>query len=189
VQEALLDLELRDFLARIGAPEQGPGGGTAAALTVAVAAGLVVMVARRSRDSWAEAAGVSAQALAVQERVAPLAEADADAWAAALQALDASRGDDELERMLAEAVEIPLRIGEAAADVAAMAALAAELGEGTFRGDAAAAALLAEAAARAAGRLVSVNLTVTEKDERLLRARRSEQLAAEAVARALDAGP
>jgi formiminotetrahydrofolate cyclodeaminase len=189
VPGAFLDLELREFLVRLGAPEQGPGGGTAAALTVAVAAGLVAMVARRSRDSWSEAAGVAAQALAVQERIAPLAEADAEAWAAALEALDAGRGDDELERLLADAVEIPLRIGEAAADVATMAALAAEMGDGTFRGDATAAALLAEAAARAAGALVSVNLTVTEKDERFLRARRSEQLAAEAATRALDAGP
>jgi methenyltetrahydrofolate cyclohydrolase len=189
VPEAFLDLDLRDFLARLGAPEQGPGGGTAAALTVAVAAGLVAMVARRSRESWSEAGGVAAQAVAVQERVAPLAEADAEAWAAALEALAAGRGDDELERMLADAVEIPLRIGEAAADVASLAALAAEMGEGTFRGDAAAAALLAEAAARAAGTLVSLNLTVTEKDERFLRARRSEELAGEAVTRALDAGP
>ena len=186
---AFLDLELGDFLDRLAAPEQGPGGGSAAALTVAVAAGLVAMVARRSRNSWTEAGGVAAQALAVQKRVAPLAEQDAQAWAAALEALSGGRGDDELERSLAEAVEIPLRIGDAAADVATMAALAAEMGEGMFRGDAAAAALLAEAAARAAGKLVAVNLTVTEADERLIRARRSEQLAAEAAARALDAGP
>ena len=186
--ESFLDLELREFLGRLGAPEQGPGGGTAAALTVAVAAGLVAMVARRSTESWTEARGVAAQAAAVQERVAPLAEADAEAWAAALDALASGRGDDRLERLLAEAVEIPLRIADAAADVAAMAALAAELGEGTFRGDAVAAALLAEAAARAAGTLVGLNLAVTRDDERLARARRSEQLAAEAVARALDVG-
>src|SRR5437868_5721632 len=149
--EAFLDLELREFLARLGSPEQGAGGGSAAALTVALAAGLVAMVARRSRETWSEAAGLSAQALAVQERIAPLAEADAEAWASALEALAGGRGDDELHQALADAVEIPLQIGEAAADVASMAALAAELGEGTFRGDAAAAALLAEAAARAAG--------------------------------------
>src|SRR2546425_267302 len=78
--------------------------------------------------------------------------------------------------------------GGGSADVASRAALAAEMGEGTFRGDAAAAALLAEAAARAAGKLVAVNLTVTGGDERLVRARRNEQLAGEAAARALDAG-
>ena len=185
---AFLDLQLREFLHRLAAPEQGPGGGSAAALTVAVAAGLVAMVARRSREAWSDAAGVAAQAIAVQERIAPLAEADAEAWAAALDALGGGRGDDELHQVLADAVQIPLEIGEAAADVASMAALAAEMGEGTFRGDAAAAALLAEAAARAAGKLVAVNLTVTGDDARLVRARRNEQLAGEAAARALDAG-
>jgi hypothetical protein len=46
--------------------------------------------------------------------------------------------------------------------------------------------VLAAAGARAAAHLVSVNLTVSDGDERLVRARASEQVAADAAARALD---
>ena len=81
---------------------------------------------------------------------------------------------------------MPLEIAETAADTASLAALAAELGDGTYRSDAAAAAVLAAAGARAAAHLVAVNLTVQEGDVRLVRARASEQVAADAAARALD---
>jgi hypothetical protein len=47
--------------------------------------------------------------------------------------------------------------------------------------------VLAAAGARAAAHLVAVNLTVQEGDVRLVRARASEQIAADAAARALDA--
>jgi len=84
---------------------------------------------------------------------------------------------------------VPLAIAETAADVASLAALAAELGEGTFRGDAAAAAVLAHAGARAAAHLVAINLGIGEDDERLRRARLAEEAAAADAARALGAGP
>ena len=188
-----LDLRLGDFLERLGTGKPAPGSGSASALTVAIAAGLVAMVARRSADSWDDAGGVAAQALALQARAAPLALADAQVWAQALDALHeasdvgvAHNGD--LEAKLELSAEVPLQIAEAAADTAALAALAAELGEGSYRADAAAAAVLAAAGARAAGHLVSVNLTVSEGDDRLVRARASEEAAADAARRALDTG-
>ena len=186
-----LDLRLGDFLERLGTGKPAPGSGSASALTVAFAAGLVVMVARRSKDSWEESAGVAAQALSLQARAAPLALADAQVWAQALEALE-SAGDDaaapngELEQKLDLSAAVPLQIAETAADTAVLAALAAELGEGACRPDAAAAAVLAAAGARAAAHLVAVNLAVQEGDERLVRARASEETAAGAAARALD---
>jgi formiminotetrahydrofolate cyclodeaminase len=186
-----LDLRLGDFLERLGSGKPAPGSGSASALTVAFAAGLVVMVARHSADSWDESAGIAAQALALQARAAPLALADAHVWAQALEALEAARVDeaptnDELEASLDVSAAVPLEIAETAADTAALAALAAELGEGTYRADAAAAAVLAAAGARAAAHLVAVNLTIQEGDVRLVRVRESEQVAADAAARALD---
>ena len=85
--ENYLELRLDEFLGRIAAGEQAPGGGSGAAYTVAVAAGLVAMVARCSRDAWGDARGVAAQALSIQERVAPLASVDARAWEEANEAL------------------------------------------------------------------------------------------------------
>jgi formiminotetrahydrofolate cyclodeaminase len=187
-----LDLRLGDFLERLGTGKPAPGSGSASALTVAFAAGLVAMVARRSEDCWDESPGIAAQALALQARAAPLALADAQVWDDALEALAAVREDGttpngELVAKLDLSAVVPLQIAETAADTAVLAALAAELGDGTFRADAAAAAVLAAAGARAAAHLVAVNLTVQEGDQRLARARRSADSAADAAARALDA--
>ena len=75
-----------------------------------------------------------------------------------------------LGQVLSRAAEIPLVIAEAGADVACLAAEAADRGAPDRRGDAICAALIAEASARAAANLVAVNLTVTPDDERMVRA-------------------
>jgi formiminotetrahydrofolate cyclodeaminase len=185
-----LELRLDDFLAQIAASERSPGGGSAAALTVAIAAGLVAMVARCSHGSWPEGPGVAAQAIAIQERVAPLADTGAEAWDEALVALEnagerGSIGDFELERKLELAAAVPLEIAQLGADVAALAVLASERCEGAYHADAAAAAALAAGGARAAAHLVRVNLTVRDGDDRLRRAHASEQAAQDAAERAL----
>lgn len=190
--EDYLQLRLDDFLGRLAAGGEAPGGGSAAALTVAFAAGLVAMVARCSQTSWEDAAGVAAQGLAIRDRAAQLARTDADAWreaAAALREASATERDDRrdfrLEQKLALAAAVPLEIAELGADTAALAALVGEYCEGAFRADAAAASALAAGGASAAAHLVEVNLAVREGDERLARARASEQAAVEAARRTL----
>jgi formiminotetrahydrofolate cyclodeaminase len=145
------------------------------------------MVARRSRESWKDAAGVAAQAQAFRRRAAQLVDPSAEVWTEALAALEAR--NDELEAKLLRAADVPVQIGEIAADVAALAQLVAERGEGTYRSDAAAAAVLADAAARIAEKLVAINLVLGRTDERRDRVRVSAANAAAAAARALDAGP
>jgi formiminotetrahydrofolate cyclodeaminase len=182
-----LDLGLEEFLERLAAERRAPGGGSAAALTVAMAGALVTMVARSSRSSWSEAAGVAAQARALVDRVLPLVNADALVWEQATAALEETgAGDDLLERKLEAAAAIPIRIAEAGADAAALAELAADRGEGAYRADAVAAAVLAAAGADAAAHLVAVNLGVQAGDERLSRARASAESAGDAARRALD---
>ncbi len=182
------------FLERLSADGQAPGGGSAAALTIAFAASLVAMVARCSRDMWDEAAGVAAQARAIKERAAALAHADARVWEEALAALreaaDGTSGDArrdfELEQKLERAAAAPLEIAALGADAAALAALAGERGDETYRADAAAAAALAAGGARAAAHLVQINLGVRAGDVRIARVRSSELAADEAAARLLD---
>jgi formiminotetrahydrofolate cyclodeaminase len=189
--EDYLHLRLDDFLDRLAAGGQAPGGGSAAALTVAFAAGLVAMVARCSRGSWEDAGGVAAQALAIRERAAHLSRDDAEAWRVAVDALAEASAertggrDRELEEKLGRAAALPLEIAELGADAAALAALVGEYCDGAYRADAAAAAALAAGGAGAAAHLVEVNLAVREGDERLLRARASEQAASEAAQRTL----
>ena len=194
--EHYLGLSLSAFLDGLAARERAPGGGSAAALTVAFAAALVAMVARSSRDLWEDAPGIAAQALTLQDRAASLTRTDAEAWDDALAALRATadptetggngaRGDLELERKLQHAAAIPLEIAELGADVAILAVEAAVHGEHEYRADAAAAAALAAGGARAATHLVEVNLGIRPGDERLTRARASQTAAYEAAERLL----
>ncbi|MFL6010523.1 MAG: cyclodeaminase/cyclohydrolase family protein [Gaiellaceae bacterium] len=159
--------------------EPASGGGPLAARVTASAAELLAEIARASEGSWPEAAGVAAQAASLHDRAAPLADITAHAYG---QALGAAGGDYEVGRAYARAAEPPLRIVEAAADVAELAALVAAQCDPARRVDAVAAALVAAAAARAAAELVAVNLTMATNDER---ARRAIALA-EGAARAAD---
>ena len=190
-----LDSTIAAFLEGLAARERAPGGGSAAALTVAFAASLVAMVARSSRGVWEEAPGVAAQALTLQDRAAALAGSDAEAWDDALAALRAAAdpeqgengagADRELERKLERAAAIPLEIAELGADTAALASHAAAHGDLAYRADASAAAALAAGGARAAAHLVEVNLAIRPDDDRLARARSSERAATEAAERLL----
>lgn len=186
----LLDLPLREFLDRLAAEEPSPAGGSAAALAVAMGAALIAKVAKAS-TSWPEARAVVAQAERLRRRTAPLAQSDADVYEEALAALhlpeqlEPEVRDMALAQVLARAAEIPLVIAEAGADVACLAAEVADRGAPERRGDAIAAALIGEAAARAAANLVAINLTVTPDDERVLRARAATDLASAAAREAL----
>ena len=151
------------------------------------------MVARCSLG-WDEAAGVTAQANAIGERAVALAHTDGRAWEDALTALrDAEAGatvdprkDFALEQKLEAAAAAPLEIASLGADAAALAALAGEYGDATYRADAAAAAALAAGGATAAAHLVRVNLGVRSADPRLAQALASEQAAHDVAARLLE---
>jgi formiminotetrahydrofolate cyclodeaminase len=81
-----------------------------------------------------------------------------------------------------------MRIVETATDVAELAVAVAKNGEASLRADAATAAILAAAAARAASELVAVNLTAGAADERVDRARKLAGLAARAAEEAFAGG-
>jgi methenyltetrahydrofolate cyclohydrolase len=180
-----LDVSLAE-LCELLASETAPGGGTAAAVAATMAASLTAKAARRSLDSWAEASGVLAQATVLGARCAELARLDADAFGVALAALEQG---EAVEVPLEHAAAVLLELAETAADVSVLAARTAENGDGTFRGDAASAAVLAAAATLAAEGLVAANLTVTGSDARLVRAHSLAEAAAAAALRALRAGP
>jgi len=147
----------------------------------------VALASRRSAATWADAPGVCAQAAALERRALRLAAENATAWQAVLASLEGAADDGMLEERLAVAAAVPLRLAELAADVAELAVVAAEHCAGTFRGEAATAGVLAEAAARAAELLVGMNLAVTEDDERLQAALVSREAAGAGADRAVAA--
>ena len=121
----------------------------------------------------------------------PLAELDAAVYAAALERLSdrdgpgGERRDFQLRRALEDAADVPLRIVDAAADVVELAAVLAERGDPASRSDAVGAAMLAEAATRAAAHLVEINLASDHDRNRLCRA--AVAAAGAALARAVAA--
>ncbi len=186
---SFLDLTAAELLDELAGPV-APGGGSALAFTVAMAAAVVRMAARASTESWDEAAGVAAQADVLRARAAPLAQVDADAYDRALAVRDgaaslpADKRDWEIGKAFADAAEAPLEIARAAADVAELAAWVAASGEPRVRADAIAAATLAAAAARAAVTLVEVNLTALAGDPRVVKAEGLARAAEDAASRA-----
>jgi methenyltetrahydrofolate cyclohydrolase len=189
----LLDAPLRDFLDTLAGEGPAPAGGSAAAITVAMSAGLVAMVARASKGHWDEAGGVVGQAETLRARITPLAQVDAEVYVEALRALrgreqlEERYRDQQLRAALERAAEIPLRIAEAGADLASLAALLVENGNPEVRADAAVAALLAEGGTRAAAKLVAINLSALEGDPRVRHVDTLAEIAAEASGRALAA--
>ena len=83
--DSFLDQPVRGFLDQLAARTPTPGGGGAAAVTGAMAAGLVAMAARFSAK-LPEAGDLADQADELRRRVAGLAGADARAYAAVLEA-------------------------------------------------------------------------------------------------------
>ncbi len=182
-----LDLPLRGFLDAVASREPAPGGGCAAAVSVAMAAGLVAMAARLSPD-LPEGERVVADAERLRRRSAELADADAEAYAQVLATLSATRGsepDERQERRRAafeSAALVPLEAAELGADTARLAALLVAGGNPNLRGDAATAAYVAEAAVRSAAALVRINVASGECDPALdTRAARCARAAQEAV--------
>jgi glutamate formiminotransferase/formiminotetrahydrofolate cyclodeaminase len=154
---------LDDLLDGLEAAAPSPAGGTAAAITAAMAASLVAMVARGS-TAWSGGADVAERATALRQRLLALGTEDVEAFADVLTAYrtrraEPDRGDAEVVTSLLRASEVPLEITERAADVTELAGAAARDGHGSMRPDGVAAGHLAAAAARAAALLVEGNLS------------------------------
>ena len=178
-----MDSSLDDFLDRLAARTPAPGGGGAAAVTGAMAAGLVAMAARFSVAQLPGALDLAEQADELRRRVAGLAEADAVAYAAVLDARRRSgersrERSGDLREALRGAVAVPLEIAEIGARVAALALHMAAAGNPNLRGDAVTGAVLAAASARGAACLVEINVAWGELEPGL--SRRAAQAAAEA---------
>jgi formiminotetrahydrofolate cyclodeaminase len=177
-------MRVGEFLGELAAARPAPGGGSAAALAAALAASLCAMTAELSVRHLAEAPGLAEQARGLLRRAAPLAQADADAYAgvlAARRAPDQAAGRPRAEQIsaaLARACEVPLEVAELGDKAAALAADIAGRGNPAVRGDAFAAAQLAAAAAQTAAALVQINLAGTPGD---LRPAQAAQWAAHAA--------
>ena len=172
-----LDLSLGEFLDLVASGGPAPGGGSVAAVAVALAAGLSGMAARLSTGQLADAPGLAERADASRRRVAPLATADAESYGRVLGAYRLPREPDSETRRerirdaLSGAADVPLAVAEVGSEVAGIAARLVEKGNPNLEGDAMTAVLLADAGIRAAATLAEINLSSANmEDGRLGRA-------------------
>ena len=152
--DSFLDLGLKEFLDAVPVRSPAPGGGSVAAVAAALAAGLTAMAARFAPNEWERRAETIGRAEELRARIEPLADEDASAYGAFMD----DRSDANRERIVA----IPFALVELVAEVAAVAALVATQGNPNVRGDAAAGADLAAAAASIGARLVQLNSNASD---------------------------
>ena len=168
----LAGLPLDDLLARVASTNPAPGAGPSAAYTGAIAAALVEMVSAIELRKDADAAATAERrdrAAAARTRFLELGDGDVAAYGEVLEVLrrrDEPGHAGRLRDALSRAAEPPLQIARLAADLADLAADAAERARGGVRGEAMTAAVLAEAAVRAAVPLVELNLAGMRDDPR-----------------------
>lgn len=177
------ELSVTPALLELAAPRRAASAGSAAALVGAIAASVAAKVARIDGSE-----GEAAQALALSARLTRLADADADAFGAAREALVAvgeggdERRDFKLGKVLARAAAAPASVAEACADVAVLARALADSVDEEHRPDARSSVWLAAAAAESAAHLVEINLAVGAGSETSERARLDAERARMAAA-------
>jgi formiminotetrahydrofolate cyclodeaminase len=187
-----LDLPLGEFLERVASDSPAPGGGSVAAVAVALAAGLAGMAARLSSAQLADAPELAGRADAARLRVAPLARADAESYGRVLEAYREPDPEARAARVrgaLSGAADVPLAVAEAGNEVVGIASRLAEEGNPNLEGDALASVLLAGAGVRAAAKLVGINLsTANVDDDRPKRANGLVETSSATVRRATEGG-
>ncbi len=163
---------LTGFLATVASSAPVPGGGSVAALAGALGAALAQMVAGLTigRKKYAavetEMKERALQAAALVRRLDALRVEDAAAYAMVSAAYQlpketpeqAATRDAAIQHALIDAATTPLETARCCAEVAALAAFAAERGNTNAASDAGVAALLAEAACRGAVYNVRINV-------------------------------
>jgi formiminotetrahydrofolate cyclodeaminase len=170
---------IETYLGKLASGDPEPGGGSVAALVGALGAGLVTMVCDLTlgREKFAaveeSVAGIRSQAEALRAELTGLITADAEAYAQVAVAMKLPRDTEQqkseravlLQAALKGAAAVPLRVAEAAGEVARLTLPAAEQGNPNAVSDAGVAVLLADSAAQSAALNVKINLGWIEDKE------------------------
>lgn len=166
------ELSLAAFSERLASPDPVPGGGSASAVTAALGASLVAMVATltQGRPKYAQHAplceAVTPAAKALADELLELADEDARAYAACAIALklpreafvDKELRDAQVRATALVAAEVPLRCVERCLDALRLAEALAGRSNVNASSDLRVASLLLEASADGAAANVLVNL-------------------------------
>ena len=159
---------VQSFLDQLASASPTPGGGSVAALSGALAAGLVSMVCQltvgrpRYADFETEVQSILSQTEAIRARMTDLIQIDIDAYTVVAAAYKRSKDDSERAAAIADAMviatDVPLQIAEQAAALLPLALPVAQHGNRSAVGDVVAGAHLAVACVHAA--LINVDANV-----------------------------
>jgi formiminotetrahydrofolate cyclodeaminase len=184
----MIDASVRAFIERLASAAPTPGGGSAAALAGALAAGLTAMVARLSMGRGGDDELLDQSVRTAEQAAATLValvDRDAEAFDRVISAMRLPRGADQekkdrraaVQDGLQNAAAIPLATAEQAVLVLALTPDLARTGNPNAVSDVGVAALLAHAAVRGALLNVAMNLkSITDATYREATAARADEL-------------
>lgn len=160
------------FIEQLAAPTATPGGGSAAAASGAMAAGLAAMVASisRGKKAYAQYERELSEAMArlshLREELKAAIDRDAEAFTAVLtaykKAKESAAGNGMIDAALKQATGVPLGVAELAREVMRIAEDLRPITSANMQSDLAAARALARAAIEAALANVDINLQSLE---------------------------
>ena len=176
MSEQLLDQSVGRFLDELASKSPTPGGGAVAALSGAMAAGLITMVCDLTSgkpqyaEFEAEAQALRERAEALRAELQQLAQGDVDVFnhlSAAYKLprtteADAASRRAAIQKVTRQATEIPLRVARAATALLPLCTPVARHGNRTAVSDVGVAALLVQSAVLAALLNVETNLVALE---------------------------
>jgi formiminotetrahydrofolate cyclodeaminase len=187
MSESILDQPVTSFLEALASGAPTPGGGSAAALSGAMAAALIAMVAnltigkKQYAGFEADARAILVQAEALRSELQRLTDEDVNAFTRLMAAYrlprmtdaDAASRKAAIQAMTRLATEVPLRTARAIANLLALCIPLARDGNRHAVSDVGAALLLIQAAIPIALLNVETNLSALE-DQRFVREARAQ---------------
>jgi formiminotetrahydrofolate cyclodeaminase len=179
VTTGYVDGTIKAFLDKLATSSPEPGGGSVAAMTGALGAGLVSMVASLTvgKEKYAGVQAEIQSLLAASEQVRTdlqvLVQRDTEVYGAVAEAMKLPRDTEQqkaerdatMQVALKEAAKVPLTIAEQSLKVAELSLTGAEIGNVNAVSDAGVAVLLADAAAQSAALNVKINVGWIEDQE------------------------
>jgi formiminotetrahydrofolate cyclodeaminase len=169
------------FLDELASNAPAPGGGSVAALSGALGAGLISMVCNLTlgKPKYAavenEISAILKKSESLRKELAALLEADVQAYTELNQTMKMPRDTDEqkavrtkaMDKALKAATDVPMHVAEACVNVMALCREAAEKGNTNAVSDVGVGILMAEAGLRSAALNVLINLKII-KDEKFV---------------------
>jgi len=179
--EKLTDKPTKSFLDELASAAPAPGGGSVAALSGALGAGLISMVCNLTlgKPKYAavqdDVSAILKKSESLRKELTELLEEDVQAYTLLSQTMKMPRDTEEqkaaraalMDKALKGATEVPMRVAEACVSVMALCPSAAEKGNTNAVSDVGVGILMAEAGLRSAALNVLINLGLI-KDERFV---------------------